>query len=66
MSLCHVRIHPNLKASEAEDLINGYISANPDYEISYEMMIETSVTFGDMTESKYSLLVNFEQERIPE
>ena len=63
MSLTHVLIFQNQTASQAEERLNRLIEEYPEYEISYELLIESSVAFGNLSDTKYTLLVNFEQER---
>ena len=74
MKLKKVYIYPNLKASEAEKIINDkikYISEHgwipevhlnrEDVELDYELLIENSVRVGEHADTLYTLLINIEE-----
>ena len=63
MKLVKVKIYPNMSASAAEEKINQVIRENrdPDIDISYELLIESSIRAGNMTSTMYTLLINYEE-----
>lgn len=68
MKLKKVYIYPNLKASEAEQVINEKIRQysdeflnKEDVELDYELLIENSVRVGEYADTLYTLLINIEE-----
>ena len=63
MKLVKVKIYSNMSASAAEEKINQVIRENrdPDIDISYELLIESSIRAGNMTSTMYTLLINYEE-----
>ena len=55
-----VLICENCTAHECEETINQAIQDNPHYVVSYEMLIENSIRLGDISNTRYTLLINIE------
>ena len=66
MALLEVKIFPNVNAKRAEAEINkGIKYAREGFsfpaELSYELLIEQTVTVAHCSETRYTLLINFEE-----
>ena len=57
----HVTVCENRTAKQCEDIINQAIFDYPDKEVSYEMLIENSIRIGEISDTRYTLLINVEQ-----
>ena len=66
MALLEVKIYPNVTARQAENEINqAILYARDAYQtpadMTYELLIEQAVTVGSRSETRYTLLINFEE-----
>jgi hypothetical protein len=63
MKLIKVKIYPNMSAGEAQNKVNEWIqeTKDPNFYISYELLIENSVIVGNHAKTLYTLLINLEE-----
>ena len=66
MALLEVKICPNVNAKRAEEEINKGIkyareAFSSPVELSYELLIEQTVTVAHCSETRYTLLLNYEE-----
>ena len=71
MALLEVKIYPNVNAKKAEEEINKAIKYSREafgspVEMTYELLIEQTVTVAHCSETRYTLLINFEEPEEPE